>query len=116
MASSVAVGFGQLLEAAPAAAVDAAFLWPVDHPSVRPATLRALCDALAGHDAARPTFAKRGGHPPLVARGVFARLAACADAAGGARSVLAAADTVDVVVDDPGCVRDVDTPLDLEAV
>lgn len=126
MASSVAVGFaalGQLVEASatamPAASftgVDAAFLWPVDHPAVLPATLRALRDALDGHDAARPTLAGRGGHPPLIARSLFARLASCAGVDGGARSVLGAADTLDVAVDDPGCVRDVDTARDLEAV
>ncbi len=124
MASSVAVGFtalGQLVEtsatAVPAStSVDAAFLWPVDHPAVLTATLRAVRDVLGGHDAARPTFAGRGGHPPLIARSLFARLASCADVDGGARSVLGAADTLDVAVDDPGCVRDVDTARDLEAV
>lgn len=123
MASSVAVGFTALGEASGLAAaavpftgVEAAFLWPVDHPAVLPATLRALRDALGDHDAARPTFAGRGGHPPLIARSLFARLATCGDLDGGARSVLGAADTIDLAVDDPGCVRDVDTVRDLEAV
>jgi molybdenum cofactor cytidylyltransferase len=68
------------------------------------------------HDAARPVYQGRGGHPPLIARSLFDRLAACADVEGGARSVLAAADTIDMPVDDPGVVRDVDTPRDLEAL
>ncbi len=109
MASSVACGFGALDDA------DAAWLWPVDHPGVQAATLRALVAARASHDAARPMYEGRGGHPPLIGRSLFARLASCADTLGGARSVLAGADTIDVVVDDPGCVRDVDTLRDLEA-
>lgn len=126
MANSVALGFAALADltaqatgvagaAAMFAGVDAAWLWPVDHPDVRPATLHSLMSALRQHDAARPVYEGRGGHPPLVARSLFARLASCTDAPGGARSVLASADTIDVVVDDPGCVRDVDTPRDLEA-
>jgi molybdenum cofactor cytidylyltransferase len=122
MASSVALGFGALagMPARAGAAnreeLDAAWLWPVDHPHVQVATLRRLSAALMHHDAARPVHAGRRGHPPLVARSLFARLAAGTDAPGGARSVLASADVIDVVVDDPGCVRDVDTPADLEAV
>jgi molybdenum cofactor cytidylyltransferase len=114
MASSVATGFTALrnVEGDP---VNAAWLWPVDHPYVQVATLQRLLSALMHHDAARPVHGGRGGHPPLVSQSLFARLAACTDAPGGARNVLADADTVDVVVDDPGCVRDVDTRADLEA-
>ena len=119
MASSVAVGFGALEQlvgaagegrgvASSFAGVDAAWLWPVDHPHVTADTLRRLISALMNHDAARPVYEGRGGHPPLIARSLFARLAQCADVDGGARSVLAAADTIDVPVDDRGCVRDVD--------
>jgi len=130
MASSVALGFAALAAGDSASTdravaevvtsavpkIDAAWLWPVDHPHVRPSTLRSLISALMQHDAARPVYAGRGGHPPLVARSLFARLAACAGLDGGARAVLAAADTVDIAVDDAGCVRDVDTAADLEAV
>jgi len=86
MASSVAIGFAAL------GAGTAAWLWPV----------------------AQPRFGDRGGHPPLVARALWARLAGCAALDGGARTVIAAADVVRVAVDDPGVVRDIDTPLDLE--
>jgi CTP:molybdopterin cytidylyltransferase MocA len=109
MASSVAVGFAAL-----PADVDGAWLWPVDHPDVSPSTLRALIDAIGSHAAARPIHDERGGHPALVSRSLFAALAACATLEGGARTVLAAADTLDVPVVDPNCVRDVDTVLDLE--
>lgn len=129
MASSVALGFGALAGLASAwtagqtlgqgtasDGVHAAWLWPVDHPDVRPSTLRGLLAALMHHEAARPVYEGRGGHPPLVARSLFARLAGCANVDGGARSVLAAADTIDVAVDDRGCVHDVDVAADLEAV
>jgi molybdenum cofactor cytidylyltransferase len=111
MSSSVAVGFAAL-----ANDVNAAWLWPVDHPHVQVATLQRLLAELMHHDAARPVHDGRGGHPPLISPSLFNRLAGCTDTPGGARNVLAEADTIDVVVDDPGCVRDVDTAADLEAV
>lgn len=109
MASSVALGFASL-----PSDVDAAWLWPVDHPFVRSDTLRALMAAIGSHAAARPTYKGRRGHPPLIARALFAQLAACTNVEGGARTVLAGADTIDVEVDDPGVLRDIDTPSDLE--
>lgn len=118
MASSVALGFAALAEAATsssAIACDAAWLWPVDHPHVEMETLRMILGALDAHDAARPVFEGRGGHPPSIARSMFAALAGCSAAPGGARSVLARHDVIDVPVTDPGVVRDIDTPSDLEA-
>lgn len=133
MASSVAIGFEALARdaaakrggvepagpgpgGAPRAAagiVHAALLWPVDHARVAASTIEALADALGDHDAAVPTHSHRGGHPVLVARALWPRLAACADAPDGARSVLRAARVIRVPVDDAGVVRDVDTPADL---
>ncbi len=107
MASSIALGFAALR------AGDAAWLWPVDHPAVTATTLRTLVAAIGSHAAARPTYQGRGGHPPLIARSLWGELAACAQSS--ARVVLAAADMIDVAVDDPGCVRDIDTPAELEA-
>ena len=115
MASSVALGFAAIANG-PAAA---AWLWPVDHPAVAEATLRQLVAALAagdGAEVAQPRYRDAGGHPPLIARALWPRLAACAGAPGGARDVLHAARRLAVDVDDPGVVRDVDTPGDLEAI
>jgi CTP:molybdopterin cytidylyltransferase MocA len=112
MASSVALGFAAISETVG----EAAWLWPVDHPAVTAATLRALVDRLGGHEACRPVYAGRGGHPPLVARALWPRLASCAGLDGGARAVLAGADVLDVAVEDPGCVHDIDRPGDLEAL
>lgn len=105
MASSIALGFAAL-----PADVDAAFLWPVDHPWVRVETVRAL--AAAGEGV--PVYAGRGGHPPLVGRARFADLAAADAMPHGARDVLRGR-LARIEVDDPGVVRDVDVPADLEA-
>lgn len=103
MASSVALGYAAL-----ALAIDAAFLWPVDHPRVVPSTLTALVARGEGV----PACGGRGGHPPLVPRRLFASLARCADLPGGARDVVRA--LARVPVDDPGVIEDIDLPADLE--
>jgi len=108
MASSVAIGFAAIADGD----ADAAWLWPVDHPDVRADSLGLLAEALEGHEVAQPRFEGRGGHPPLIARAVWPRLVGCASLEGGARAVLAGADVVAVELDDPGVVRDVDTPED----
>lgn len=117
MASSIACGFGALAAAADRAVI-AAWLWPVDHPRVTAATLARLAAALPARDHAvvRPRFGGQGGHPPLVGRGRWDALAACGGAPEGARAVLRGEDTLDVEVDDPGVVRDVDTPADRAAL
>ncbi len=112
MASSVALGFSALAERAAVAA----WLWPVDHPLVAAATLRALHAALGAHEVAQPRLGARGGHPPLVARSQWARLAACGDAPDGARGVLATADRIAVAVTDAAVATDVDTRGAAEAI
>ena len=114
MASSVALGFAAIA-GGPAAA---AWLWPVDHPAVTAATLRALIEALdaSGAEVARPSYRGRGGHPPLIARALWPALVGCTALPDGARGVVRAARSVGVEVDDPGAVHDVDTPDDLEAL
>ena len=109
MASSVALGFDALMPSD----VEAAWLWPVDHPNVAARTLECLVSAFAaraGCLVAKPRFGGRHGHPPLVARSFFAALAACGGEPGGARAVLAraASDTVSVDVDDAAVIEDVD--------
>ncbi len=105
MASSVALGFAAL-----PSAIAAAFLWPVDHPWVTAATLRALIARGGGV----PTYRGRRGHPPLVARALIDALAAAATHPDGARGVLRGR-LAAVEVDDPGVARDVDVPADLPA-
>ncbi|HEX3764262.1 MAG TPA: nucleotidyltransferase family protein [Kofleriaceae bacterium] len=114
MASSVALGFAAIA-GGPAAA---AWLWPVDHPAVTAGTLRRLIAAFraGGAELARPCHDGRGGHPPLIARAVWPALAACGEQPDGARGVLRATRGIAVEVDDPGVIRDVDTPADREAI
>lgn len=109
MASSIALGFAAI----GAYDLDAAWLWPVDHPAVEVRTLETLIAGLGSHEVAQPRFGERGGHPPLVARAVWSRLAACDALEGGARAVLATADVVRIAVSDRAVVRDVDTAADL---
>lgn len=105
MASSIALGFAAIADTA----VDAAWLWPVDHPHVRASTLQQLVTALRTHAAARPLYGGNGGHPPLIARAAFGALATCDRLPGGARDALRALDVVEISADDQGVVRDVDT-------
>ena len=110
MASSVALGFAALGDTD----LEAAWLWPVDHPRVELRTLEALIAELGTHDVAQPRWDARGGHPPLIARALWPRLAGCTNLEGGARAVIATSSVVPVPVSDPAVVRDVDTPADLE--
>jgi len=84
-----------------------------DMPYVAPSTLRALCDALAdGADIAAPVFEGRRGNPVAFnARHLPALLAL--EGEHGARALLKSAPVVEVAVDDPGILRDIDTPSDL---
>jgi CTP:molybdopterin cytidylyltransferase MocA len=111
MASSVALGFAAIANG-PAAA---AWLWPVDHPGVSESTLRGLISAIGDAQVAQPRHRGRGGHPPLISRALWPKLAACAGEPAGARAVVRRARLVAIEVDDPGVVRDIDTPADLEA-
>ncbi len=113
MASSIALAFAHALSDFHASHC---WLWPVDTPAVSPASVRTL---LARADEAAiviPCFAGRGGHPSLMARAVWAELAACGDLAEGARSVLRRdpARVLRVEMQDAAVVQDVDEPIDLE--
>ncbi|HSD42434.1 MAG TPA: nucleotidyltransferase family protein [Burkholderiales bacterium] len=86
-----------------------------DMPFIRPGTIRRVADALAGGAAiAAPVYRGERGHPVGFAyefRAALERLAGDA----GAREVLKAnpAALARVPVDDPGVLRDIDTPADL---
>lgn len=109
MASSVALGFSAMREYD----LDAAWLWPVDHPNVELRTLETLMAALGSYDVAQPRFDGRGGHPPLIARSLWPKLQACGHLDGGARTVIQGAYVNPVPVDDNAVVRDIDTAADL---
>ena len=110
-------GMGASLACAIAAAHDADG-WLValaDMPWIAAATLRAVAAALeSGAVVAAPFHGDERGHPIGFGKDCGAALAALSGDEG-AKSVVAAhrARLVRVVVDDPGILRDVDTPADL---
>jgi molybdenum cofactor cytidylyltransferase len=111
--SSLIVG----LDAVDAPGVDAILVTLVDVPLIQPSTIRALLARVAVSDARvlRAVHRGRHGHPVIFTRSVFAALRG-ADPAVGAKEVIRAVGVEDVEVDDPGVVRDVDTPADYEAL
>jgi agmatinase len=98
---------------------EALLLQPVDHPLVRPETVRRLVSAWAAgpHGILIPTFGARRGHPTLFARRLFAALRV-APLDQGARAVVRGQlhEVREVPVDDPGVRAEVDTPADYDAV
>jgi len=92
---------------------------PVDIPMVRPSTIRQVIETWRKTHApvVRPAVGARHGHPVLFDRALFDALRH-APLTGGARAVVHANGDrlVNVPVDDEGCLVDVDTPADYEAI
>lgn len=107
------------IEAPPRVPGDGIVVALVDHPLVRPDTVRRLVEALAasGRSVIRPVFRGRHGHPVVFARSTFASLRA-APLDEGARAVVRSLGpaVLDVEIDDEGVVVDVDTPEDYARV
>jgi CTP:molybdopterin cytidylyltransferase MocA len=103
------------LDAVDRPGVDAILVTLVDVPLVGSSSVAALLARAAVSRAPILRAACRGahGHPVIFTRGVFAALRA-ADPATGAKPVMRAFAVEDVEVDDPGILRDVDTPEDYE--
>jgi len=108
MYSSVQAGIAAL-----PADVTACFLLPVDIPLVRPSTIAALAANFAAQQASitYPRFGGRRGHPPLIARSLFADILA-GQGDGGLHALLQRHQATDVDVLDEGIVLDMDTPED----
>jgi molybdenum cofactor cytidylyltransferase len=91
----------------------------VDIPLVQPSTVRSVVEAWTQSRApiVRPAMGDRHGHPVLFDRSMFDALRH-APLTEGARAVVHAnADRiVNVQVNDPGCLLDVDTPSDYDAL
>lgn len=109
--SSLHVGMDVAIDAM----TDCVLVTLVDVPAVAAATCSTLVDAWRHSRAAivRPQVGSRHGHPVIFDRGIFAELRA-APIDQGARAVVHADPTrlLNVPVDDPGCLVDVDTPDD----
>ena len=94
---------------------DGAIIALADMPWISPATVREIAAALRrGAALAAPSYAGRRGHPVAISARFFGELKALSGDEG-AKSLLAAhADEIELIaVDDPGVLRDVDTPGDL---
>lgn len=88
----------------------------VDHPSVTVRTLDALTAEAAPPRIVVPRHDGRRGHPVLFGRDLFEELLDADDAQGARPVVRKAPDRVlEVEVDDPGVLLDIDTPDDLRA-
>jgi CTP:molybdopterin cytidylyltransferase MocA/ribosomal protein S18 acetylase RimI-like enzyme len=114
--SSVLAG---LAEASALPDCEAVIVTPVDVPLIKPATIERLITAHATSPALilRATHRGQHGHPVLFKREVFDELRH-ADRSVGARAVVRShpGRVLDIEVDDPGVVIDVDTPADYERV
>lgn len=99
--------------------LEGVLVMPVDIPMVRPSTVRQVIEGWERTRApvVRPVVGDRHGHPVLFDRAVFDALRH-APVAEGARAVVHAHQDqlVDVAVDDDGCLIDVDTPADYQAL
>ena len=98
---------------------EAVMMTLVDVPLVRVSTVTAAIEAWRRSRApiVRPAIGDRHGHPVIFDRAVFEELRR-APLDEGAKSVVRAHEheIANVAVDDEGCVRDVDTPRDYEAL
>jgi CTP:molybdopterin cytidylyltransferase MocA len=107
------------LDAADRSEVDGVLVTPVDIPMIRAVTIRRVVEAWTETRApiVRPAVGERHGHPVLFDRAVFEALRDASLTEGARVVVRANADRlVNVVVDDEGCLVDVDTPADYEAL
>ena len=96
--------------------LDAVLVWPVDHPRVRAATIRALVGARAASSApvVVPLHDGVRGHPVLFDARVLPELAAAPPEAGARAVVHAHTDRLELSVDDAGVTQDIDSPGDYE--
>lgn len=95
--------------------VQAVLVWPVDHPRVSAATVRALAGAwrLGRPPVVVPSHGGRRGHPVLFDAGLIGELLAAPDRDGARAVVRAHEDRVELPVDDGAILDDIDTPADL---
>jgi molybdenum cofactor cytidylyltransferase len=107
-------GMGDSIAAAVRATAQAPgwLILPADLPLVRTDTLLRVAAALAQHAVAVPLFEGRRGHPVGFAAACGPALMAL-HGPRGAAGVLRAHASVEIMVDDAGCVTDIDTLADL---
>ncbi len=112
MLSSVCFGVRAL-----PSSVDPFLLWPVDHPLVTAATIARLIEkrGKTGRGIAIPSYEGQRGHPVIFASRMREAILSASPAIG-LRAVAADRpnDVIEVPIDDPGVVADVDSPEDFE--
>lgn len=112
MGDSIAAAVRATWQSSPQAA--GWLILPADLPLIQSDTLRAVAAALAHHEVVVPVYRGQRGHPV----GFSAR---CGPALlglngnKGAASVVSAHDAIELIVNDAGCVTDIDTVDDLRA-
>lgn len=107
-------GMGDSIASAVRATWDADgwLILPADLPLVQPETLRRVAEAPVQHAVVRPVYQGRHGHPVRFARSC---LPALLELKGnhGAAPIVRALGAMELIVDDAGCVTDIDTVQDL---
>ena len=89
----------------------------VDHPNLRPETLRALLHEWRGEPLAIPRYRGERGHPVLLRRDVVEELLALEPTASPKPAVRGRyPEALFLDLDDPAIVEDIDTPERLEAI
>ena len=108
-------GMGDSIAAGVAARSDAPgwLLLPADMPRVKPGTMQAVAQALAGHSVAFAQHQGRRGHPVAFGAELYSELSALTGDEG-ARRLVARYPSFAVEVDDPGVLIDIDTSQDLD--
>jgi molybdenum cofactor cytidylyltransferase len=109
------VGMGDSIAAGVAARPQSSgwLVLPGDMPLVRPSTLQAVARELALHPVVCAQYLGRRGHPVGFAAELYSELIAL-HGDEGARRLVARYPALELQLDDPGVLLDVDTPADLE--
>jgi len=108
MLSSVQIG----LTHQPARDAAICLLHPGDIPFVAPASITAIIDAAQGGASVSPRYREHGGHPVALSRALRAMVSTARPEAS-LKPLLYADVPVQLPLDDPGLLRDVDVPGDL---
>jgi molybdenum cofactor cytidylyltransferase len=97
--------------------IEGAVLFLVDHPWIEPATIRALVARLQPGGIVVPVFAGRRGHPVVFSNAVMQEILALGPDVG-ANTVVRRdpARVVEMTIDAPGILRDIDTAEQFEAL
>lgn len=93
--------------------VEAVFIWPADHPAVSTATVEVLARSADPARALIPSWRSRRGHPALVGRQLLPAIEEIPPGEGLRHLWRTKSQAVvEIAVEDPGVVRNVDTPED----